>query len=84
MRTIQYFSRFYAWYLYRLNATPAEIAPYDIAKKQLGLIRKALRLGKFVEHFKAAAQAWDAKAGTSIQWVSAGRHALNEGHPQLS
>lgn len=62
MRTIQYFSRFYAWYLLRLNATPAEIAPYTATKKQLGLIRKSLRLGKFVEHFKAAAQAWDAKA----------------------
>lgn len=62
MRTIQYFARFYSWYLYRLNATTTEIAPWDATKKQLGLIRKALRLGKFVEHFKAAAQAWDTKA----------------------
>ena len=30
-------------------------------KSKFGLIRKGLRLGKFVEHFKAAAQAWDAK-----------------------
>ncbi|KAI9723836.1 MAG: Peroxisomal membrane protein PMP27 [Chrysothrix sp. TS-e1954] len=61
MRTLQYFSRFYAWYLYRLNGTPAEIAPFNAIKTQFGLIRKSLRLGKFVEHFKAAAQAWDAK-----------------------
>lgn len=65
MRTIQYFARFYSWYLLRLNATAAEIAPWDTAKKQLGLIRKALRLGKFVEHFKAAAQAWETKTYAS-------------------
>lgn len=64
MRTIQYFSRFYSWYLYRLNATPAEIAPWNTAKKQLGLIRKALRIGKFIEHLRAAAVAFDAKPGS--------------------
>ena len=65
MRTLQYFSRFYAWYLYRLNGSPAEIAPYNAIKTQFGLIRKSLRLGKFVEHFKAAAQAYDTKSGSS-------------------
>jgi peroxin-11B len=61
LRTIQYFSRFYAWYLFRTNATPAQIAPFEAIKKQFGLARKALRLGKFVEHFKAAAVAADRK-----------------------
>ena len=55
--------------MYRKNGTPGEIAPYNALKSQFGLIRKALRLGKSVEHFKAAAQAYDttpytpAKAG---------------------
>ena len=63
MRTLQYFARFYSWYLYRLNGTPAEIAPWNAVKTQFGLIRKSLRLGKFIEHFKAAAQAYDTKTG---------------------
>lgn len=61
LRTLQYFSRFYAWYLYRTNATPAAIAPFAAIKKQFGLARKAMRLGKFIEHFKAAAVAADRK-----------------------
>lgn len=64
MRALQYFARFYSWYLYRLNASNAEIAPYNAIKTQFGMIRKALRLGKFVEHIKAAAQAYDAKSAS--------------------
>ncbi|KAL9008496.1 MAG: hypothetical protein Q9173_006380 [Seirophora scorigena] len=59
LRTLQYFSRFYAWYLFRTNNPPRLIAPFEAIKKQFGLTRKALRLGKNVEHFKAAAAAMD-------------------------
>ncbi|KAK8182237.1 peroxisomal biogenesis factor 11 [Phyllosticta citribraziliensis] len=62
LRTLQYFSRFYAWYLYRTNHSAAAIAPFDAVKKAFGTTRKILRLGKFVEHFKAAALAADSKA----------------------
>lgn len=61
LRTLQYFSRFYAWYLYRTNGTPGQIAPFDAIKKQFGLARKLMRVGKNIEHFKAAAIAADAK-----------------------
>ena len=61
LRTLQYFSRFYAWYLFRTNNPARLIAPYEAIKKQFGLTRKALRLGKNVEHFKAAASAVDSK-----------------------
>jgi peroxin-11B len=44
LRTLQYFSRFYAWYLFRTNATPGEIAPWEAIKKQFGLVRKAMRV----------------------------------------
>lgn len=44
LRTIQYFSRFYAWYLFRTNATPGEVAPWETIKKQFGLVRKAMRV----------------------------------------
>jgi peroxin-11B len=44
LRTIQYFARFYAWYLFRTNGTPGEIAPWEATKKQFGLVRKAMRV----------------------------------------
>ncbi|KAL8946326.1 MAG: hypothetical protein Q9222_007260 [Ikaeria aurantiellina] len=59
LRTLQYFSRFYAWYLFRTNAPTRLIAPFEAIKKQFASVRKALRLGKNVEHFKAAAVAMD-------------------------
>ncbi|KHN99069.1 Peroxisomal biogenesis factor 11 [Metarhizium album ARSEF 1941] len=59
LRTVQYFARFYAWYLLRTNATRAQIAPWDVTKKQLGLTRKILRVGKNVEHLRAAVEAAD-------------------------
>ncbi|KAK4984824.1 Peroxisomal membrane protein PMP27 [Elasticomyces elasticus] len=61
LRTVQYFSRFLAWYLYRTNHPQTTIALFDGIKKNFGSVRKAMRLGKFVEHFKAAAVAADAK-----------------------
>ncbi|PQE07648.1 peroxisomal biogenesis factor 11 protein [Rutstroemia sp. NJR-2017a BBW] len=61
LRTLQYFSRFYAWYLLRTNGTPGEIAPFEAIKKQFGLARKLMRVGKNVEHLKAAAIAADSK-----------------------
>jgi hypothetical protein len=42
-------------YLYRKSYPASAIAPYNAAKVNLGLVRKALRVGKNVEHFKAAA-----------------------------
>ncbi|KAI0813062.1 peroxisomal biogenesis factor 11 [Xylaria sp. FL0064] len=59
LRLLQYFARFYAWYLLRTNATRAEIAPYEAIKKTFGQTRKLLRAGKNVEHFRAAAVAFD-------------------------
>ncbi|SLM34586.1 peroxisomal biogenesis factor 11 [Lasallia pustulata] len=74
LRTLQYFSRFYAWYLFRTNALPSSIAPFDAIKKQFGLSRKLLRVGKNVEHFKAAAVAADAKGGDAVaRYCAVGR-----------
>ncbi|KAL9035680.1 MAG: hypothetical protein Q9214_006470, partial [Letrouitia sp. 1 TL-2023] len=61
LRTIQYFSRFYAWYLYRTNTPTRLVAPFKTIVRQFALCRKTLRLGKNVEHFKAAAFAYDSK-----------------------
>lgn len=77
LRVIQYFARFYAWYLLRTNGAPAAIAPWNALKKQFGLTRKLLRVGKNVEHLKAAAAAADAKTAAAsdpvLRYTSVGR-----------
>ncbi|OJD30336.1 peroxisomal biogenesis factor [Diplodia corticola] len=74
LRTLQYWSRFYAWYLYRTNNPQAKVAQYDAVKKNMGMARKLLRLGKFVEHLKAAAVAADAKGGDAVvKYLTVGR-----------
>lgn len=86
LRTLQYFARFYAWYLYRTNGSPKEIAPWDAIKKQFGLVRKVMRVGKNVEHFKAAAAAADAKAGTMcpvLRYTTVGRQLGYAGYLTL-
>ncbi|OAX83588.1 hypothetical protein ACJ72_02053 [Emergomyces africanus] len=66
LRTLQYFSRFYAWYLYRTNNPQSSIAPFEAIKKQFALTRKLLRFGKNVEHFKAAAALLDSRSPTAV------------------
>ncbi|KAH7346462.1 putative peroxisomal membrane protein PMP27 [Rhexocercosporidium sp. MPI-PUGE-AT-0058] len=84
LRTIQYFSRFYAWYLFRTNGTPGEIAPFDAIKKQFGLARKLMRVGKNVEHFKAAAIAADSKnLDPVIKYCAVGRQLGYAGYLTL-
>ena len=79
LRTLQYFSRFLAWYLLRTNYPKSTIAPFEAIKKQFGLTRKLMRVGKFIEHFKAAAVALDNKPGSAamadpvLKYLSAGR-----------
>ncbi len=65
LRTIQYFSRFYAWYLYRTNNPTSAIQPWTVVKTQLGLTRKILRVGKFVEHLRAGSEIYDAARKSS-------------------
>lgn len=74
LRTLQFFARFYSWYLFRTNATSASIAPWDAMKSQFSTIRKAMRFGKNIEHFKAAATAADSKGVDLIlKYCSVGR-----------
>lgn len=74
LRTIQYFARFYSWYLLRTNGSKSQIAAWDALKKQFGLARKIFRAGKNVEHFKAAAAAADSKTlDPVLQYATVGR-----------
>ncbi|OJJ45466.1 hypothetical protein ASPZODRAFT_99564 [Penicilliopsis zonata CBS 506.65] len=75
MRTIQFFARFYSWYLFRTNRPQTAIAPYDALKKELGKTRKLIRVGKFVEHIKAASLAMDNKGPVDpvLRYLAVGR-----------
>jgi peroxin-11B len=86
LRTLQYFARFYAWVLLRRHTiatttTPAAsaaaaAAPWAATKKQLGIVRKILRVGKNIEHLRAAAVALDAPVGTIdpvVRYATVGR-----------
>ncbi|KAF1349894.1 peroxisomal biogenesis factor 11 [Delphinella strobiligena] len=74
LRLVQYFSRFLSWYLYRTNATQTTVAQFTKLKANLGMVRKAMRIGKFVEHFKAAATAYDAKnVDPVVRYLTAAR-----------
>jgi len=55
-RTVQYFSRFLAWYLLS-RGNKAEAARWTALKSHLALGRKLMRLGKPVEHLQAALRA---------------------------
>ncbi|CEL05281.1 Putative Microbody (Peroxisome) proliferation protein peroxin 11 (Eurofung) [Aspergillus calidoustus] len=85
LRTLQYFSRFYAWYLYRTNQPQTAIAPYNAIKKQFGTTRKILRIGKFVEHLKAAALAADNKGPIDpvLRYLAIGRQLGYAGYLSL-
>ncbi|TEB39256.1 peroxisomal biogenesis factor 11 [Coprinellus micaceus] len=52
-RGVQYWSRFYAWYLLR-KGDKDEAARWVALKSHLGTARKLLRIGKPVEHLQAA------------------------------
>jgi peroxin-11B len=85
MRTLQYFSRFYAWYLLRTNRPQSAIEPFNAIKKQFGTTRKILRIGKFLEHLKAAAIAADNKAPIDpvLRYLAIGRQLGYAGYLTL-
>ncbi|KXG48188.1 Peroxisomal biogenesis factor 11 [Penicillium griseofulvum] len=85
LRTIQYFSRFYAWYLYRTNKPQSAIDPYNAVKKQFGTTRKIMRIGKFLEHLKAAAIAFDNKSPVDpvLRYLAIGRQLGYAGYLTL-
>jgi peroxin-11B len=70
---VQYLSRFLAWYTLRTNSPQATVAQWSKLKANLGLVRKAMRIGKFVEHFRAAATTYDAKTLDVIRFCTTGR-----------
>ncbi|KAI5852773.1 peroxisomal biogenesis factor 11 [Morchella snyderi] len=62
LRTLQYLARFLSFYLLRKGYKMDAIAPFEAIKKQFASTRKVMRIGKNIEHFKAASQAMDNKS----------------------
>lgn len=73
LRVIQYFSRFLQWYTYRTNHSASTVNTIKAIQANFGLVRRALRLGKFVEHFKAAGVALSETKDPVLKYLQAGR-----------
>jgi len=70
-RAIQFFARFYGWFLLSRNFK-TEAASWNALKSHLALARKLLRLGKPLEHLQAALRATQASgdAGERITTIA--------------
>ncbi len=71
--------------MYRTNQPETAIAPYNSVKKQFGTTRKILRIGKFIEHLKAAALAADNKGPIDpvLRYLAIGRQLGYAGYLTL-
>ena len=68
-RLVQYLARFIAWHLSQSGSPSSTAAQLNRLKANLGMVRRALRLGKFIEHLRAAASAYDARPTASSDAV---------------
>ncbi|KKA27459.1 hypothetical protein TD95_004998 [Thielaviopsis punctulata] len=77
MRCLQYYGKFYAWYLTRTNGTKDQIAPWSALMTQVAMVRKVMRTGKFVEHFRNALKAFSNKgADPALRYMTVVRHLV--------
>lgn len=78
-RTVQYFSRFLAWFLLS-RGKKVEAARWTALKGHLGIGRKLMRLGKPVEHLQAALRAASSTGEVGEQVTSIGRQLAYFGY----
>ncbi|KAG0214481.1 Peroxisomal membrane protein PMP27 [Mortierella sp. GBA30] len=78
-RTVQYFSRFLAWYLFRQGYTKEIVARFDNLKKTLALSRKLMRIGKPIEHIESAVAATAVK-DEFLRYCSVGKQLSYAGY----
>ncbi|KAI6133168.1 peroxisomal biogenesis factor 11 [Pisolithus croceorrhizus] len=71
-RTVQYFSRFLAWYL-QSRGQNLEATRWTALKNHLALARKLMRLGKPVEHLQAALRVAQTAGDIGEQLATIGR-----------
>jgi len=78
-RTVQYFSRFLAWYLLSRGHKDAA-ARWNALKSALGSGRKLMRLGKPLEHLQAALRATASAGPSGEQITTIGRQLAYAGY----
>ncbi|KIJ68317.1 hypothetical protein HYDPIDRAFT_124671 [Hydnomerulius pinastri MD-312] len=78
-RTVQYFSRFLAWFLLS-KGDKLQAARWNALKNHLALGRKLMRLGKPVEHLQAALRAAQSTAELGEQLTTIGRQLAYFGY----
>jgi len=78
-RTVQYFSRFLAWYLIRLGYKE-DALKWNALKSALGTGRKMMRLGKPLEHLQAALRATANDGPIGEQITAIGRQLAYAGY----
>ncbi|KAG8219914.1 peroxisomal biogenesis factor 11 [Butyriboletus roseoflavus] len=78
-RTIQYLSRFLAWF-FLTRGNKAEVIRWNALKNQLALGRKLMRLGKPVEHLQAALRAAQSPTELGEQLATIGRQLAYFGY----
>jgi len=78
-RTVQYFSRFLAWWLIS-RGYKERAAKWNALKSALGSGRKLMRLGKPLEHLQAALRATQSSGPAGEQITSIGRQLAYAGY----
>ncbi|KAG6832453.1 hypothetical protein H0H92_001499 [Tricholoma furcatifolium] len=78
-RAIQYFARFFAWYLLN-KGDKLDAARWSALKSHLGTARKLLRLGKPIEHLQAALRATLASGPAGEQILTIARQLAYFGY----
>ncbi|RUP45971.1 peroxisomal biogenesis factor 11 [Jimgerdemannia flammicorona] len=73
-RGVQYFARFWVWYLIRQGAAKESIQKWDDLKKSLGVGRKLFRLAKPLEAGQSAIRALE-NSDEVLRFTQAGRNA---------
>ena len=74
LRTTQYFTRFFAWYLYRNNTPATAIRPRARLGTKSSLTRKLLRPSRLVEYLRASLDACDEAAAVGFPSSSSESH----------
>ncbi|KAF5377631.1 hypothetical protein D9615_005293 [Tricholomella constricta] len=78
-RAVQYFARFFAWYLLN-KGDKLDAARWNALKSHLGTARKLLRLGKPIEHLQSALRTSLASGPAAEQILAIGRQIAYFGY----
>jgi len=79
-RAIQYFARYYAWYLVNRAGDKDAAVRWNALKAHLAIGRKLMRLFKPLEHLQATLKAIQSSGTTLERWTTIGRQLSYAGY----